>query len=249
VFSRFFFLSDESLLEILAQTKNPLLVQPHVGKCLEGIDKLKFEKKDFVISELISPEKEIIVLREQVRPEDPEMKGSVEKWMYDLEVKMKRTMARIAHDSKQDLVSNYDRKLDIEWVKSWPAMSCISVDQWNWTMNSEKAIMNMRNDKSSIKNYEDEMNAGIMYIVMIVRGKLDANTKNKLGAVCTLKVHNREIIEDFARETNEKKMISDIRDFRWQSQLRYYFEPNMNPKYPGIDSIRVHMVDAKTLYD
>jgi len=64
------------------------------------------------------------------------------------------------------------------------------------------------------------MNAGIMYIVMIVRGKLDANTKNKLGAVCTLKVHNREIIEDFAKETNEKKMISDIRDFRWQSQLR-----------------------------
>lgn len=84
---------------------------------------------------------------------------------------------------------------------------------------------------------------------MIVRGKLDAGTKNKLGAVCTLKVHNREIIELFNAETNEKKMISDTKTFAWQSQLRYYFEQNMNPRYPGIESIRVHMVDAKTLYD
>lgn len=81
VFARFFFLSDESLLEILAQTKNPLLVQPHVGKCLEGIDRLEFEKKDFVISKLYSPEKEVIILKEQICPESPENKGAVEKWM------------------------------------------------------------------------------------------------------------------------------------------------------------------------
>jgi len=48
---------------------------------------------------------------------------------------------------------------------------------------------------------------------MIVRGKLDANTKNKLGAVCTLKVHNREIIELFTAETNEKKMITSTKTF------------------------------------
>lgn len=92
------------MLEILAQTKNPLLVQPHVGKCLEGIDKLKFEPRTFEITQLISPEKEIIILKESIKPEDPEMKGAVEKWMMDLEVKMKRTMARLAHDSKQDFM-------------------------------------------------------------------------------------------------------------------------------------------------
>jgi len=106
VFARFFFLSDESLLEILAQTKNPLLVQPHVGKCLEGIDRLEFEKKDFVISKLYSPEKEVIILKEQICPEAPENKGAVEKWMYELEVKMKRTMAKLAHESREDFISN-----------------------------------------------------------------------------------------------------------------------------------------------
>lgn len=129
-------------------------------------------------------------------------------------------MARLAHDSKQDFMGTYGGEFDIEWIKSWPAMSCISVDQWNWTMRTEKAIEAMKTDKSSLKKFEKYMNEQINYIVMIVRGKLDANTKNKLGAVCTLKVHNREIIELFTAETNEKKMITSTKTFEWQSQLR-----------------------------
>lgn len=64
---RFFFLSNDELLEILSEAKDPLAIQPFVKKCFEAVKELVFEPSG-EITGLVSVEGEKITFTEPVNP-------------------------------------------------------------------------------------------------------------------------------------------------------------------------------------
>ena len=93
-FPRFYFLSDEELLEILAQTKDPETVQKHINKCFEAISSLEFQSGHKVLA-MVSAEKEKVTFNKIVDVNEGDKKGNVEKWLSEIEGVMIETLKKI----------------------------------------------------------------------------------------------------------------------------------------------------------
>ncbi|EDV21418.1 uncharacterized protein TRIADDRAFT_60039 [Trichoplax adhaerens] len=206
-FPRFFFLSNDELLEILSETKDPLRVQPHLKKIFEGIAKLNFTE-DTTIVAMISAQDEIIELVHQIFPNDA--KGMVEKWLQQVEFAMKKSIRQEIEDSLADYLDS-SRK---EWILLWPGQVVLACSQIFWTAEVSQAI-----EDNTIEHYLRKCTNQINDSVELVRGELTAMSRTTLGALIVVDVHARDVVAKL-----KDMKVSSIRDFHWISQMRYYWE-------------------------
>ncbi|KAJ7513333.1 hypothetical protein O6H91_24G001000 [Diphasiastrum complanatum] len=190
-FSRFFFLSNDELLQILSQAKNPLAVQPHLHKCFEAISELDF-KIDMEIVAINSAEGEKVPFATTMQPI-----GNVENWLSEVEKKMKES---ILNQIKLSLAA-YKKVTRTDWVQTWPGQVVLCGSSVYWTQQVEDAI-----NQGNLQNYFDNVQvAQLMALTDLVRKPLLALARLTLGALIVIDVHARDVVQQLINEKVVKR--------------------------------------------
>lgn len=172
-FPRFYFLSDDELLEILSQTKDPTAVQPHLRKCFENIARLKFED-DLEITSMFSGEGEQVAFEESLYPT-----GNVEEWMLEIEKIMRESLRRIIERA----LKNYKEIPRTEWVLSWPGQVVIAGCQTYWSSEVTEAL-----EQGNIKDLYQVLLQQLDGLRELVRGDLTKTGRMTLSALIVIEV-------------------------------------------------------------
>ena len=205
-FSRFYFLSDEELIEILSKTKNPKTVIKYLNKCFEGIDSIEFGR-DNEITSMISSKGERILLTRPIYVDEGEKKGNVEKWLSELEDVMRETVRQRVKEAAKE--TNKDR---LAWIKKWPSQVVLAVNQVVWTNESEEAI-----NQCQLAEFSKKMAGELSQVVDRVRQPLDYLERLNLSVLIVIDVHAKYVIDELVA-----KGVGRASDFEWLSQLRSY---------------------------
>ena len=144
-FPRFYFLSNDELLEIVSKTRNSQAVQPHMSKCFDAVKKLKFGDE-------LDPETrgkgEYVEFSEPCRAV-----VSVEYCMLGIEKMMRKTM----YDMGVKALNNYPSEAPVErgeWLFAYPAMTILVVDQMFWFRAAEQSFVDYAaGDNQAVKKF------------------------------------------------------------------------------------------------
>ncbi|CAM39593.2 putative dynein heavy chain [Leishmania braziliensis MHOM/BR/75/M2904] len=229
-FPRFYFLSDEELLEILSQAKEVRRIDANITKLFEGIHHLQWNNvhpdetraenaedvacRDAVaattdtMTGFYSGEGEYIPAATPVVPH-----GNVEDWLKLLEKMMKDSV----HTQVKQAVKAYLSMRRSEWVLQWPAQAIIAVSQIYWTQGCEEALTT----KGEVGCYAKVLDRQLRQLVEVVQSPLTAIQQINMGALITIEVHAKDTVDNM-----QAAKVSSTQSFEWIKQLRFYFDNN-----------------------
>ncbi|KPI85651.1 putative dynein heavy chain [Leptomonas seymouri] len=259
-FPRFYFLSNDDLLEILGHAKEPEKVQPHLRKCFEGLYRLalRTSRNNRVFAEGMSAAD-----GEDV-PFSPPLQIDgipVETWLHRVEVKMRETVQSCLNDTLADLQANvYTSRRPInreklrQWVGKHEGQALITAACMNWTYQTEAAIVEYgdlhhnglslaRRKTSPLYKVYKKWKSLIRKYCQMVREPQSRLQRNKLVSLVTIEVHSRDILRHLLAHR-----VYQLDNFEWSRQLRFYQDsPNssennnstMNASASAIEEVRV----------
>eukprot|EP00002_Diphylleia_rotans_P013196 TRINITY_DN2570_c0_g1_i1.p1 TRINITY_DN2570_c0_g1~~TRINITY_DN2570_c0_g1_i1.p1 ORF type:complete len:3210 (-),score=627.88 TRINITY_DN2570_c0_g1_i1:227-9145(-) len=225
-FPRFFFLSNDELLEILSKTRDASAVQPHLKKCFENIDKLAFSPDGKVTAMLSSEDESIPFLPTHHVQTSPK----VEEWLLGVEEAMLASLQHIMADSLAD----HPMHKREDWILRWPGQVILAVNKVMWTRKTHQSL---REGIKHLRDHEHQLSQALLKLVEMVRGDLPSLARLTMESLIVLDVHGRDVISKLVQAE-----VTSEDSFEWTSQLRYYWES-------GHLSVRMVMASLAYAYE
>ena len=209
-FPRFFFLADDQLLRVLG-TSDVTMIQEFMLGLFDNTEELIFARNNKIIKGMVSSEKESFDFKELVAVEGP-----VENWMTSVAAEMKRTLRAIMKEA----IFLYPKNARLKWMDMSLGMCCqTGIKVW-WTWEIEDVFRRVsKGDKNAMKSYGVKLKNEVNDLVREVRKPLGKLMRKKVNTQIIVDVHARDIVDKFIRDS-----IMDIREFAWESQLRFYWD-------------------------
>ncbi|CAM9519888.1 unnamed protein product [Discosporangium mesarthrocarpum] len=140
--------------------------------------------------------------------------GAVELWLVALELAMQVALQKLLAASLQAYKGKKEK-----WVKEYQGQLLISTGAIQWTTDCSKALNSLSSgNKSALKALKKKQVGYLNKMSDMVRGQLTKIERNKLVALITMEIHNRDVMERMI-----KAGCSSTQDFEWLSQLRFVF--------------------------
>jgi len=229
VFPRFYFVSNQALLDILSNGNNPEKVDEYLGDCFDGMKSLDFIKGPGIQSPAKSAKGMWSKENEYVPFITPfHCAGAVENYLCDLETAMQATLQEHADDAKVTADAwDIEGKKRHFWLEDYCAQISLLATQILWTEETTRAFEELEGgSETAMKEYLTIIVTRIKHLIERVRTDLGGSKdlRVKIITIITIDVHERDVVEGF--------VINKIQDqgmFIWQSQLKFYLEYK-NPK-------------------
>jgi len=198
-------LSNDEMLEILSQTRNPHAVQPHMIKCFDSMKKIEFTKEEAskTIIGMYSPETEYVAFTSIVKAE-----GGVEFWLTAIEKMMTQSLYDCTRMAVNTYPANGIERAD--WLFTTAAQPILTVDMIMWTQGCENAIYEIMKGKNAqaLKEFLDFSDKQLKNMIKLVRGKLLPLQRTAMGALIVLDVHAIEVVRNMIAAR-----VENINDF------------------------------------
>ncbi|KAK7195889.1 dynein heavy chain [Novymonas esmeraldas] len=216
LFPRFYFISDDELLSILA-TSSAKAVQDHMLKMFDNCARLIFKsERDETICGVESQEGERLDFGTPVKTDG----RPVEEWLQAVLDESKQTL----HDILKAGVFHYPKMRRLEWVKEYHGMVTLTGAKVFWTYEIEYAFAQLRKGKrSAVKELSASLSRQLIDLVAEMDKDMDKQYRKKINTLIIVDVHGRDIVDRFVRDS-----VTDAREFDWESQLRFYWEKSVD---------------------